>query len=238
MMSLVRPFPLRLRSLQAGATAALLVLLGACSALPERPQRPVTYDFGPGATTAPAASADKPLPAPDTLPAGDVPSGDRLDDWQLEPTHPDWAGGLRENWTPGEVSAQATLADFLDGRIQGYADKRDRPDTDGTSRLSPHLRFGEISPRTLWHALGDRDDPGAEAFRSEIGWREHGLNLVDQMPDYGERNGRAPFDRFPWRTGAVADRDFRAWCRGRSGPARGRRVWRRRPPSCRSARGG
>ena len=63
MMSLVRPFSLRLRSLQAGATVALLVLLGACSALPDRPQRPVTYDFGPGVITAPTAGADKPLPA-------------------------------------------------------------------------------------------------------------------------------------------------------------------------------
>ena len=63
MMSLVRPFFLRRRSLQAGATVALLVLLGACSALPERPQRPATYDFGPGTITAPVASAGKPLPA-------------------------------------------------------------------------------------------------------------------------------------------------------------------------------
>ena len=63
MMSLLHPSPLRLRSLQAGATTALLVLLGACSALPDRPQRPVTYDFGPGVITAPTAGADKPLPA-------------------------------------------------------------------------------------------------------------------------------------------------------------------------------
>ena len=63
MMSLLHPSPLRLRSLQAGATVALLVLLGACSALPDRPQRPVTYDFGPGVITAPTAGADKPLPA-------------------------------------------------------------------------------------------------------------------------------------------------------------------------------
>ena len=63
MMSLFHPSPLRLRSLQAGATVALLVLLGACSALPDRPQRPVTYDFGPGVITAPTAGADKPLPA-------------------------------------------------------------------------------------------------------------------------------------------------------------------------------
>ena len=63
MLSLLHPSPLRLRSLQAGATVALLVLLGACSALPDRPQRPVTYDFGPGVITAPTAGADKPLPA-------------------------------------------------------------------------------------------------------------------------------------------------------------------------------
>src|SRR3546814_8786840 len=63
----------------------------------------------------------------------------------------------------------------------------------------------------------DLDDPGAETFRSELGWREHGINLVDQMSDYGDRTGRHTFDNFGWRCGPEADRDFAAWTRGRTG---------------------
>jgi len=70
----------------------------------------------------------------------------------LEPRHPDWAGGLRESWTPGEEAAQARLKAFLSQTVNGYADQRDRPDRDATSSRSPHLRFGEISPRQVWHA--------------------------------------------------------------------------------------
>jgi len=167
-----------------------------------------------------ATKPDKPLPAPDTLPASEVPDGDRLDDWLLEPTHPDWAGGLRGNWTPGEVSAQATLADFLDGRIQGYADKRDRPDTDGTSRLSPHLRFGEISPRQVWHAARFAADNNpalagdVEKFLSELGWREFCRHLLYDVPDLATRNLQPAFDAFPWRSD---EESLRAWQLGQTG---------------------
>jgi deoxyribodipyrimidine photo-lyase len=93
----------------------------------------------------------KPLPAPKSLgSASDIPS-DRLESWGLEPSHPDWAGGLREtwlreSWTPGEKSAQARLGAFLGNHAARYSNDRDRPDRVGTSGLSPHLRFGKISP--------------------------------------------------------------------------------------------
>ena len=54
-------------------------------------------------------------------------------------------------WTPGEAAAQKRLETFLENAA-GYASERDRPDREGTSKLSPHLRFGEISPRQVWHA--------------------------------------------------------------------------------------
>ncbi len=71
---------------------------------------------------------------------------DRLDDWRLLPTTPNWAKGFDTHWTPGEAGAQARLKSFIDEKIAGYAEGRDRPDLDLTSRLSPHLHFGEISP--------------------------------------------------------------------------------------------
>ncbi len=94
----------------------------------------------------------KPLPAPRALNGYRDLQSDKLEQWQLEPSKPDWAGGLRDTWTPGEASAQKQLKQFLKGIVAGYTNDRDRPDREGTSRLSPHLRFGEISPRQIWHA--------------------------------------------------------------------------------------
>ncbi len=157
-----------------------------------------------------------PCPAPDAIPAPDAwPRSDALSDWDLLPTQPNWATDFGE-WQPGEKGAWSAVRGWL-GDIGDYKDRRDRPAQPGTSRLSPHLHFGEISPRALWHAIGERGDAGAESYRSELGWREHGINLVDQMPDYADRNGRALFDRFAWRRGKDADRDFAAWTRGRTG---------------------
>ncbi len=87
----------------------------------------------------------RPVAAPKKLPPLVSIKSDALEDWKLEPTSPDWAGGLRETWNPGAASAHDRLQDFLGG-ISGYADRRDFPASPTTSRLSPHLRFGEISP--------------------------------------------------------------------------------------------
>ncbi|MBR0801671.1 deoxyribodipyrimidine photo-lyase [Bradyrhizobium jicamae] len=161
----------------------------------------------------------RPLPAPKKLSSiASIPS-ESLDDWDLEPTRPDWAGGLRESWTPGEAAAQARLKTFLDD-IGGYADDRDRPDRDGTSRLSPHVRFGEISPRQVWHAAhfaaaqhprlaGDIDK-----FLSELGWREFCRHLLFDVPDMAERNLQQQFDAFPWKRDVRA---LKAWQRGHTG---------------------
>jgi len=158
----------------------------------------------------------RPLPAPDHLAAPDRwPPGDALADWALRPTRPDWAGGLRETWTPGETAAQARLAAFLEEDAAAYDDQRNALDRDGTSRLSSHLRFGEISPRTLWHAVRDRPhDQGAESFLREVGWREFCHHLLHQSPNLHEVPLQPAFARFPWRDdpGALA-----AWQQGRTG---------------------
>jgi deoxyribodipyrimidine photo-lyase len=175
----------------------------------------------------------KPLPAPKRLgPAPDI-AGDRLEAWGLEPTGPDWAGGLRETWTPGERSAQDRLKAFLNKAVAGYSGDRDRPDRAGTSALSPHLRFGEISPRQIWYAArfaaaerhvlsGDIDK-----FLSEVGWREFCRHLLFDVPDLAERNLQPSFDGFPWKYDAKA---LAAWQRGRTGypivDAGMRELWR------------
>jgi deoxyribodipyrimidine photo-lyase len=162
----------------------------------------------------------KPLPGPDRLRPGPNLASETVESWRLEPTRPDWAGGLRDTWTPGELAAQQRLETFLQSGVAGYATRRDRPDHDATSRLSPHLRFGEISPRQVWHAahfaLAERPalSGDMEKFLSELGWREFCRHLLFDVPDLSTRNLQPSFDAFPWRhdEGALA-----AWQRGRTG---------------------
>jgi deoxyribodipyrimidine photo-lyase len=158
----------------------------------------------------------EPLPAPERIPAPEAwPQSDSLEAWDLLPRNPDWATGFA-GWQPGEKGAWRALRDFLP-LLGNYKHDRDLPARPATSRLSPHLHFGEISPRAIWHAIGERHDPGAASLRSEVGWREHAINLLDQLPDYGASNGRPAFDRLPWREGPEAEADFRAWTRGQTG---------------------
>jgi deoxyribodipyrimidine photo-lyase len=162
----------------------------------------------------------KPLPAPKVLQAGPNIPGDTLESWKLEPGKPDWAGGLRERWTPGEASARTGLRDFLKHTVRSYAADRDRPDREGTSGLSPHLRFGELSPRQVWHAarFAAAEDhaigPGVDKFLSELGWREFCRHLLHDHPDLATENLQANFDGFPWKPDNAA---LAAWQRGRTG---------------------
>lgn len=142
----------------------------------------------------------------------DPPRGETLATWNLLPAGPDWARGFSE-WRPGEKGAHATLRSFV-GRLHDYDHDRDFPSIEGSSRLSPHLHFGEISPATIWHTLADR--PGSEPFLREIGWRDFSSNLILQFPRYGDVNGRSR-TRIRWRSGDQADRDFHGWCSGKTG---------------------
>jgi deoxyribodipyrimidine photo-lyase len=162
----------------------------------------------------------KPSPAPKRLRQGPNLSGDTVGCWHLEPEHPDWAAGLRESWKPGEMSAQARLGGFVENGVAGYARERDRPDHHGTSRLSPHLRFGEVSPRQVWHAARFAADQRSalagdiDKFLSELGWREFCRHLLFDVPDLAVRNLQPSFDAFPWRQD---DSALQAWQRGQTG---------------------
>jgi deoxyribodipyrimidine photo-lyase len=161
----------------------------------------------------------QPRPAPDHVSApASWPDGDTLAEWELLPTRPDWAKGFAAEWTPGEDGAHRRLEDFR-ARIGGYDTGRNLPSTEGTSRLSPHLHFGEISPATVWWAVSDSFGhlPGAATFLSELGWRDYGQNLIVQFPEYGRQNGRSQYDDFPWRSAEESASDLRAWQQGRTG---------------------
>jgi deoxyribodipyrimidine photo-lyase len=156
----------------------------------------------------------KPLPVPAITAAKPVASY-ALSDWNLLPTRPNWATGFAD-WSPGEEGARDALRTFLP-RLAAYDETRNLPSQDGISRLSPHIHFGEISPATIWHLASKEAGAAAEPFLRELGWRDYATNLIDQMPDYPDRNGKAQFDKLRWREGPEADRDFSAWCKGRTG---------------------
>jgi len=154
-----------------------------------------------------------PLEAPKRLKAPDVwPTSDKLEDWGLLPAKPDWAGGFREEWTPGEAGALERLQDFVE-RAARYRDCRNMPSVEGTSRLSPHLHFGEISPATIWPRVADAGG-SVDVFLSELGWRDYAQNVIVQFPDYGTRNAREAYDRLPWRDDPQG---LKAWQQGRTG---------------------
>lgn len=165
---------------------------------------------------APAPSA--PFSAPDRLPPPSAwPASDSLDDWRLLPKAPDWAGGLREIWRPGEQGAIERAQAFIDAGLADYGQRRDRPDLSGTSMLSPHLSFGEISPRQLWHgvqAQGGVMEPGGEAFLREIGWREFCHHLLHHWPEIDREPFQPAFADFPWREDATA---LECWQKGKTG---------------------
>ncbi len=143
------------------------------------------------------------------------PASERLGDWALLPEKPDWATGLAAQWTPGEAGAKARLADFADHAAR-YDTERNLPSIEGSSRLSPHLHFGEVSPAAVWHRVADAGG-SVDIFLSELGWRDYAQHVIAQLPDYGARNGREKFDALPWRSGRAAAADLRAWQRGRTG---------------------
>jgi deoxyribodipyrimidine photo-lyase len=135
-----------------------------------------------------------------------------LKNWALKPTHPDWSTGLKQTWQPGESQAHKILDRFLSESLQGYDSRRDRPDQEGTSRLSPYLHFGEISPRQIWHAFKGLVD--ITRFRAELGWREFSYHLLYHFPNLPTHPFRTQFKGFPWRDD---QNDLSAWQQGKTG---------------------
>ena len=161
----------------------------------------------------------KPLSAPDAVKSFDAyPTGEKLEDWGLLPTRPDWAGDIAAEWTPGESGAEERLDQFLAENLCDYDTMRDHPGPDRTSKLSPHLRFGEVSPYQLWHACHDqrrRADPKArEVWAKELVWREFSYHLLHHWPDLHESNFQEKFDAFPWKENKNA---LSAWQKGQTG---------------------
>jgi len=163
----------------------------------------------------------KPLPRPQKItPHRQKLKSDNLKDLNLLPAKPDWAGGFRETWVPGEQGALDRLETFLENALTGYAGGRDRPDRESTSRLSPHLHFGELSPATVWHSAKSwaagrgYEGNGLEVFLKELVWREFSAHLLIHFPGLPDSPLRAEFERYPWHDDNAA---LHAWQKGRTG---------------------
>ena len=178
-----------------------------------------------------AGVAAEPAPAPDQVqPPARCPPSDRLEDWDLLPTRPDWAAGFRETWRPGEPSAHDRLRRFILLASGRYHLGRNEPGEPGTSMLSASLHWGEVSPLHVWHAAGTAEaSEGVERYMGEILWREFSAYLLHHHPHMPDEPLRPEFDRMPVRD-AEAPGELRAWQRGRTGvpivDAGMRQLWR------------
>jgi deoxyribodipyrimidine photo-lyase len=157
-------------------------------------------------------AAPKKIPPPTEWP-GSV----TLNEFSLEPRIK-WAEGMRAAWKPGSAGAQQQLKRFITAAVEHYSGERNRPDHVGTSRLSPHLHFGELSPRQIWHALNQHGGNSTEwrtsQFLAEVGWREFAHHLLYHFPHTPNEPLREDFKKFPWRNNPAW---LEAWQRGRTG---------------------
>lgn len=151
-------------------------------------------------------------PAKLTRPAG-WPKSDILD---LD--YPASAYELSQSWNPGETGAMLQLQKFLDAKVYQYASGRDQPSSEGVSRLSPHLHFGEISIRRIWQVIeqqtSGRLSEDVEIYKKELVWREFAYYLLSKFPQTADEPLRQEFQEFPW---SFNEESIQKWCRGETG---------------------
>ena len=156
----------------------------------------------------------EPYTAPTKIPTPEkLPNSLNLDDLELMPKIK-WYDEMEKEWTPGEEEAIKVLRNFLKTEGSKYGRQRNIPGIRGTSRLSPYLRFGEISPNTIWHESKPYSDRGVDHFVREVGWREFSFHLMVNFPFLADKALRENFENFPWRD---SEKDYIAWTKGMTG---------------------
>ena len=147
-------------------------------------------------------------------------SSEALDDWNLLPKRPDWASHWSDLWSPGEAGAARQLEAFLADSAAHYTTRRDLPAVKGTSKLSAHIHFGELSLRTIWShcerlsASNDANTGSIAKFQAELGWREFSYHLLHFFPHIPEASFKANFNEFPWLHDEAR---IKAWQQGQTG---------------------
>lgn len=165
---------------------------------------------------------EAPRPAPERIRSSGMPPPSwPLPELRLLPSVP-WDAGIRVAWPSGEKAARVRLSRFLDNAMAAYPGDRDRPDRDGTSRLSPYLHFGCVSARQAWHAVRSREAAdsapgaarGAETFLRQLVWRDFAHHLLFHFPSTVHAPLKEEFTAFLWRDDPAA---LVAWQKGWTG---------------------
>jgi deoxyribodipyrimidine photo-lyase len=160
-----------------------------------------------------------PFPKPIHLQDGsDSLKSNRLDDWKLLPKNPNWAAGFEGAWHPGEMGAHQRLNEFIKSGLNGYGEGRNIPAIASTSKLSPHLLFGDISPFQIWHKvshLAHIPPKDLEVFQKELVWREFAYHLLFHFPNLKSDNFNPNFDAFEWPS--TDETQLSAWKKGQTG---------------------
>jgi len=167
-------------------------------------------------------SQEKPVPLPLVIPplkACKIKTKSiDIHNLELLPSKPNWAKQFDKQWSPGEAHAQSKWNNFIQDSIYNYEEHRNIPSIKGTSLLSPHLAFGEISPRQIWHdiqvELLNGSNKDLECYLSEIGWREFSYSLLYNFPHIDKENFKEQFNKFTWNS----DKNLlTAWQQGNTG---------------------
>lgn len=154
----------------------------------------------------------KPLPIPDIHGYKSCIFSDEIQAWKLNPTL--WGSGFQDAWRPGEAGAWKKMNRFLEDIIEKYALQRDYPSENFTSRLSPHLHWGEISPRQIWQVVAQLYGEDASPFLRQLAWREFSYHLLFHFPKLPSEPLRSSFNKFPWKSNSEA---LKAWQEGKTG---------------------
>ncbi|MCH2159823.1 MAG: DNA photolyase family protein [Oleiphilaceae bacterium] len=141
-----------------------------------------------------------------------------IDELGLLPSIP-WYEQMQNEWQPGEQGASDRLTQYIESAAFAYRDQRNIPSVVGTSRLSPSLHYGELSPNQVWYAVkhafeGREDDKHLDTYLSELGWREFSYYLLYHFPHIPSDSFNAKFDVFKWEN---APEKLRAWQTGNTG---------------------
>lgn len=153
------------------------------------------------------------------------PKSLKVSDLKLRPVIP-WDKEFHVKWNPTLEGGKKCLADFVKSRMEDYKEQRDFPGVDGTSRLSPYLHFGQVTPRQVCEQIKTRS-VSAKTYVSEIGWREFAYHLLYHFPHTPESPFRAEFAHFPWKEDSIG---LKEWQDGLTGfpivDAGMRQLWR------------
>lgn len=166
-------------------------------------------------------SVGEPIKRPSTIKyfKGSKVDSEQLNSWELLPTKPNWAKGFDTTWQPGEKGAQKLFKEFLKSKLTRYKQERDKPAALAISDLSPHIRWGEISPRQLWHdvhanAIIKNCTESSECFLKELCWREFSYYTLYHYPEIKSKPLKKKFENFPWKKNTKL---FKAWSGGQTG---------------------